>query len=42
MSYKAFLYDILFSGQTQSPICPILVHLVVYPQYLVPDKYQIS
>jgi hypothetical protein len=34
-SYKNILYDILFLGQTHSPIGPILGHLVDYSQYCV-------
>jgi hypothetical protein len=28
-SYKTFLYDLLFLGQTHFPICPFHVHFVV-------------
>jgi hypothetical protein len=34
-SYKIFLYEVLFLGQTQSPISPILEHNLVHSQYWI-------
>ena len=38
-SFETFLYEVMFTGQTQSPISPILVHYLVYLQYC---RYEIG